>query len=182
MATPSPGAASKASARKAEPASTPDTTLGVDADIALVRALADILNDGELAEISYRKDALKIVIKTPAAAFAAPPALLAAPASPALAAAAPPATPSAASGAADIPDIANALTSPMVGTVYLRPSPDADAFVAVGASVAEGDTLMLVEAMKTFNPITADRSGIVQAIHVEDGQGIEFGDPLITLG
>lgn len=69
----------------------------------------------------------------------------------------------------------------MVGTAYLRPNPDAGNFVAVGDQVKKGDTILLVEAMKTFNPITAEKSGTVSAILVEDGQPVEFGEPLFVL-
>ena len=69
----------------------------------------------------------------------------------------------------------------MVGTAYVRPSPDADAFARIGDSVKEGDTILLIEAMKTFNPITAPRSGRLSAVHVEDAQGVEFGDPLFSI-
>ena len=71
--------------------------------------------------------------------------------------------------------------SPMVGTAYTRPSPDADAFVKVGDSVEEGDTILLVEAMKTFNPITAPKSGKVEAVYVEDAQPVEFGEALFVI-
>jgi acetyl-CoA carboxylase biotin carboxyl carrier protein len=145
----------------------------------LVRDLAKILNDTDLTEIEYKTDALKIRVKKggDTIAYTAP----AAPAAP---------TPSRVPGLepgprteslASTPDLSSALASPMVGTVYLRPSPDADAFVEVGTKVKTGDTLMLVEAMKTFNPITADKDGTVTAIHVEDGQGIEFGEPLMSI-
>ena len=149
-------------------------------DVKLVRALAKVLNDTDLTEIAYKTEDVKIVVKrggdTPVMVAAAPSAAPQAAPAPANTSAAP-------SAPADAPagDTANAQTSPMVGTVYLRPSPDADAFIEVGAKVSAGDTLMLVEAMKTFNPITAEKSGTVSAIHVEDGQGVEFGDPLVTL-
>lgn len=74
-----------------------------------------------------------------------------------------------------------AVRSPMVGTAYRRPSPDAKAFVEVGSTVSVGDRLLLVEAMKTFNDITATRAGIVRAIFVEDGQPVEFDEPLLVI-
>ena len=141
----------------------------------LVRELAGILNDTELTEIEYKTDSLKIRVRRGGETVQ-----VAAPAS--VAAPAPSAAPEPAAAPTPTSDTTtDAVRSPMVGTVYLRPSPDADAFAAVGTSVKEGDTLMLVEAMKTFNPITAPRSGTVTAVHVEDGQGIEFDDPLITI-
>ena len=69
----------------------------------------------------------------------------------------------------------------MVGTVYLRSNPDADAFVKVGDTVKQGDTILLVEAMKTFNPITAEKGGKIAEILVEDGQPVEYGEPLFIL-
>ena len=74
-----------------------------------------------------------------------------------------------------------AVRSPMVGTAYRRPSPDAKAFIEVGSAVSVGDRLLLVEAMKTFNDITATRAGIVRAIFVEDGQPVEFDEPLLVI-
>jgi len=145
----------------------------------LVRDLAKILNDTDLTEIEYKTDTLKIRVKKGGETIAyAAPAPSAAPA----VAPAPTSQPAVtSSGSSSSPDTSSALPSPMVGTVYLRPSPDAEAFVEVGDKVKSGDTLMLVEAMKTFNPITADKDGTVTAIHVEDGQGIEFGEPLMTI-
>ncbi|MGB3457226.1 MAG: biotin/lipoyl-containing protein, partial [Litorimonas sp.] len=75
----------------------------------------------------------------------------------------------------------DAVTSPMVGTCYLRPSPDADLFVEIGSQVKEGETVMLVEAMKTFNPITAPKSGTLSAVYVEDVAPVEFGDSLFLI-
>ena len=82
---------------------------------------------------------------------------------------------------ASIDDPANhpgAVTSPMVGTVYMQPEPGAPAFISIGASISEGDTLLIVEAMKTMNQIPAPKSGIVKRILVEDGAAVEFGSPL----
>ena len=75
----------------------------------------------------------------------------------------------------------NAVKSPMVGTVYTRPSPDADPFVKVNDKVKEGDTIVLIEAMKTFNSITATKSGTIMKILIENAQPVEFGDPLFTI-
>ena len=74
-----------------------------------------------------------------------------------------------------------AVTSPMVGTVYMQPEPGAPAFISVGASISEGDTLMIVEAMKTMNQIPAPKSGIIKRILVEDGAAVEFGSPLAII-
>ncbi len=70
----------------------------------------------------------------------------------------------------------------MVGTVYSRPNPDSDSFVTIGQSVKAGDTVLLIEAMKTFNPIKAEHSGVVKAIFIEDGQAVEYGEPLLIVG
>ncbi|MGA9825927.1 MAG: biotin/lipoyl-containing protein, partial [Methylocystis sp.] len=78
-------------------------------------------------------------------------------------------------------DNANAVKSPMVGTAYLRPNPEAKAFVEIGARVSAGDKLLLIEAMKTFNDIVAPKAGVVTAILVEDGQPVEYGEPLLVI-
>ena len=75
----------------------------------------------------------------------------------------------------------DALKSPMVGTAYLRPSPDAKPFIEVGSRVTAGDKLLLIEAMKTFNDIVAPKGGAVTAILVEDGQPVEYGEPLLVI-
>ena len=74
-----------------------------------------------------------------------------------------------------------AVTSPMVGTVYMQPEPGAAAFISVGASISEGDTLLIIEAMKTMNQIPAPKSGVVKRILVEDGAAVEFGAPLAII-
>lgn len=147
-------------------------------DVDLVRELADILKDTDLNEIEWKKGDLKIrVSKGGGQVFQAMQAPMAAPAPSAPA----PAT-ALASVESDSPAIhVNATPSPMVGTAYTRPSPDADTFVSVGDSVKEGDTILLIEAMKTFNPITAPKSGTVEAVYVEDAQPVEFGEPLFVI-
>jgi len=80
-----------------------------------------------------------------------------------------------------VTDTSNAVTSPMVGTAYLAPAPGARPFVEIGQKVAEGDTLLIVEAMKTMNPITAPHSGTVRAVLISDAQPVEFGEPLIVI-
>lgn len=150
-------------------------------DTALVRELASILRDADLGEIEIEHEGLRVRVSKPAApavaTYAAPPV---APA-PAIAAPAGMTTETAipASGTASPPE--NAVTSPMVGTVYLSPEPGAGAFVSVGDKVKKGDTLMLVEAMKTFNPVEAPRAGVVKEIIVEDGQPVEFGEALVVI-
>jgi len=148
-------------------------------DARLVRKLADILTDTGLSEIEVEHGGLKIrVAKTLTAApvqYAAPPQAYA----PAPAAA--PAAPSAAPAEAVPPARTDAVKSPMVGTIYLQPQPDAPAFIKVGDTVTAGQTLMIVEAMKTMNPIPAPKGGRVVEILVEDGQPVEFGEPLVVI-
>lgn len=154
---------------------------GMNVDTDLVRELAELLNETGLTEIEVEDDDRKIRVARGAVAVSAAPvaahAPAAAPAAPAAPAAAAP-TPEAASTATDH---ANALKSPMVGTVYLAPEPEAANFVKVGDAVKEGDTLLIVEAMKVMNPITADRSGTVTAILVENAQPVEFDQPLVAI-
>ena len=149
------------------------------AHVKLVRELAGILNETDLNEVEYKTDTLKLTLKRGAEVVQ----VASAPVMQAPAAAAPQgaASPAPAAAAAPSDDTSDAVTSPMVGTAYVRPSPDADAFAKVGESVKAGDTILLVEAMKTFNPITAPTSGTLVAVHVEDAQGVEFGDPLFTI-
>lgn len=148
-------------------------------DQQLVRDLAGILNETNLTEIEVELDDLKIRVSRQAPAIhaiAAPPASHASAPQPV---AAP--TP-AAGGAAPAADPGkNAIPSPMVGTAYLSPSPDARPFVEVGQSVKEGQTLLIIEAMKTMNQIPSPRSGTVKAILVEDAQPVEYGMPLVVV-
>lgn len=147
-------------------------------DPDLVRELATLIAETDLTEIEVEKGDLRIrVARMVTQAVTVP--VAAVPAAPSLPAAA---TPLAAAPAAPSPkDHPGAVTSPMVGTAYRRPSPDAKAFVDVGSRVEVGDKLLLVEAMKTFNEITAPRAGVVTAILVEDGQPVEYGEPLLIL-
>lgn len=149
-------------------------------DARLVRKLADILTDTGLSEIEVEHNGLKIrVAKTltaaPVAYAAAPAPVAAAPV------AAVPAAPAAAEAAAPAAVRGDAVKSPMVGTVYLQPQPDAPPFVKVGDTVTAGQTLMIVEAMKTMNPIPAPKGGRVVEILVADAQPVEFGEPLIVI-
>ncbi|MDB2437617.1 acetyl-CoA carboxylase biotin carboxyl carrier protein [Hellea sp.] len=160
-------------------ASTPKKTASTDTK--LVRELAKILNDTGLTEIEMEKGSLKIRVAKGGGqivqAMAAAPAPVAAPAAPA-AQSQPASAPAPKKDAGAHPGAAK---SPMVGTVYTRPSPDADSFVKVGDKVKEGDTIVLIEAMKTFNPITATKSGKIEAILVEDAQPVEFGEVLFII-
>jgi acetyl-CoA carboxylase biotin carboxyl carrier protein len=154
-----------------------DKKTGIDQ--ALIRDLANILNDTDLTEIEVEQDALRIRVSrngTPMMmpqqmqgyAYQAP----AAPAAPAVAAA-----PAAPAGR----DLSKALTAPMVGTVYLSPAPGARAFIEVGATVKEGQTLLIIEAMKTMNQIPSPRSGKIVEIIVNDASPVEYGEPLVII-
>jgi len=151
---------------------------GINIDPAFVRALAELLDDTQLSEIEVEDGTRKIRVARTLTAAAAPahyaPAPVAAPAAPAAAA------PAAAAPAAD--HFADAVKSPMVGTVYLAPEPSAPNFATVGSAVKAGDTILIIEAMKVMNPVTATASGTLKAVHVENSQPVEFDQPLFTIG
>lgn len=153
---------------------------GIDKE--LIRDLANILNDTDLSEIEVEQDDLRIRVSRsapPATVYAAAPQYAPAPAAaPAAPAAAPAAS---AATAAPARNPANTVTSPMVGTVYLSPAPGARAFVEVGATVKEGQTILIVEAMKTMNQIPAPKSGKVTEIIVNDAQPVEYGEALVVI-
>ncbi len=154
---------------------------GMNIDTALVRELAELLNETGLTEIEVEDDDRKIRVSRGSLAAAAP-VYAAAPAAPAAAPAPAAAAPAPAAPAAEAgPDLKNAVKSPMVGTCYLSAEPGAAPFVAVGKAVKEGDTLLIVEAMKVMNPITAPRSGTVTAILIENAQPVEFDQPLVVI-
>ena len=149
-------------------------------DTALVRQLADILNDTELTEIEVERGDLKIRVARELTVAAAPVQYAAAPAqaapAPAAAAAAMPSDP-----ATIVARKGEEVKSPMVGTAYLKPSPEAPPFVQAGDKVKKGQTLLIVEAMKTMNPISAPRDGVVVDIMVGDAQPVEYGEALVLL-
>ena len=158
-----------------------------DTDVSFIKALAELLNENDLTEIQVKRDygendSLNVRVSRVAPApvqMMAPaphqmPAHNPGPAAPAAA----PAAPAASDDPASHP---GAVTSPMVGTVYMQPEPGAAPFIAVGATVSEGDTLLIVEAMKTMNHIPAPRSGTVKRIFVDDGAAVEYGTPLVIL-
>ena len=150
-------------------------------DTALVKALADILDEAGLAELEYETADLSVRLSR--VSGAAPVAPVAAVAAPAAARAAAPAAPATAP-AADSADAAShpgAVTSPMVGTVYVAPEPDAPSFIEVGGTVKKGQTLLIVEAMKVMNPITAPADGTVKQIFVKNAQPVEFGEVLVVI-
>lgn len=148
-------------------------------DTVLVRSLADILNDTDLTEIEVERGDLKIKVKREVTVAAAPVQYAPAPVAHAPAAAAPASMPS--DPATIVAKSGEEVKSPMVGTVYLQPSPEAPAFVKPGDKVKKGQTLLIVEAMKTMNPIQAPRDGVVSEILVGDAQPVEFGEPLVLL-
>ncbi len=154
-----------------------------DTDVAFISALAELLNKNDLTELSVKReygedDSLEVrvvkqanVVTVAAAPMAYAPAPAAAPAAAAPAPAAP----------EDPAQHPGAVTSPMVGTVYLSAEPGASPFVTVGAQVTEGQTVLIIEAMKTMNHIPAPRAGTVKRILVEDGHPVEYGAPLLIV-
>lgn len=143
-------------------------------DLKLVRQLADLLDETALSEIEVEDGGRKIrVARTMTGTVMAAPV----PAAPAPVAAPAPASPPAAP-AGDHP---GTVKSPMVGTAYLTPEPDAAPFITVGSTVKEGDTILIIEAMKVMNPIVAPRGGKVTQILVGSGQPVEFDQPLVVI-
>jgi acetyl-CoA carboxylase biotin carboxyl carrier protein len=138
-------------------------------DPELIRQLADILNQTGLGEIEYAEGERRIRVARPAVAQVAAAVAPMAPAAPAAAAADPNAPP------------ANAVTAPMVGTVYVAAEPGAAPFVRVGDQVKEGQTLLIIEAMKVMNQIRSPRAGTVTQIFVRDGAPVEYGEPLLVV-
>ncbi len=149
-----------------------------DSDVSFIQALAELLRENDLTELQVKRDygendSLNVrvsrqkeqqVVTQIAAPAAAPAPVAAAPAA-----------------EADPASLPGAVTSPMVGTVYLAPEPGAAAFAKVGDTVNEGDTLLIIEAMKTMNHIPAPKSGTVKRVMIEDGAPVEFGTPLMVV-
>jgi acetyl-CoA carboxylase biotin carboxyl carrier protein len=154
-----------------------------ETDVAFISALAELLNKNELTELSVKReygedDSLEVrVVKQSTMVTMAAPAPVQHYAAPA--AAQPVAAPAAAPE--DPAQHPGAVTSPMVGTVYLASEPGATPFITIGAQVAEGQTVLIIEAMKTMNQIPATRSGTVKRILVEDGSPVEYGAPLLII-
>lgn len=150
-------------------------------DLALIKELAKVLEGSDLTEIEMKKGDLKIRVSKNGVASAQT--MMAAPMSSAPSTFTPAPAAAAITMPAAVPkdEHPDAVTSPMVGTCYLRPSPDADLFAGIGAQVKEGETIMLVEAMKTFNPITAPKSGTLSAVFIEDLSPVEYGDSLFLI-
>jgi acetyl-CoA carboxylase biotin carboxyl carrier protein len=152
-------------------------------DPELVRELATLIADTDLTEIEVEKGDLRIrVARTVTASLTMPVSAPAAMPAPAPVIAPPPsAAAESASTAKPAGSHPGAVLSPMVGTAYRKPSPDAKPFVEIGSKVEAGEKVLLVEAMKTFNEITAPRAGTVTAIFVEDGTPVEYGEPLLVI-
>lgn len=163
-------------------------TKGSQIDRDLIRTIAELLNEQDLAEVEIEKDDFRVrvtrsyaqeVVHMPSPMGYAPQ-MAAAPAPAAPVAAAAP-TPVAAPAAEDLGSNPGTLTSPMVGTAYMAPEPGAANFVEVGAKVTEGQTVLIIEAMKTMNQIPAHKAGTVTRILVDDAQPVEFGEPLVVI-
>ena len=145
-----------------------------DQDVEFIKALAELLRENDLNELEVSReygedDSLNVRVAR-GGVVAAP-----------LMAAAPVAATAPAAPSDDPASHPGAVPSPMVGTVYMQAEPGAPAFISVGASISEGDTLLIVEAMKTMNHIPAPKSGIIKRILVEDGAAVEFGTPLVII-
>ncbi|HFA2603489.1 TPA: acetyl-CoA carboxylase biotin carboxyl carrier protein [Neisseria gonorrhoeae] len=152
-------------------------------DLRKLKKLIDLVEESGIAEIEVTEGEEKVRITRTIAAAAAP--VYAAPVPAAAPAVTPAAAPVAASAPAAAPaarDLSDAQKSPMVGTFYRAPGPDAAAFVEVGQQVKAGDTLCIIEAMKLMNEIEAEKSGTVKEILVENGTPVEFGEPLFIIG
>ncbi len=159
-----------------------------DDDVEFIKALAELLSENDLSELQVKRDypdegslnvrVSRIVAPTPVQQVIQAPqhSMPQPPATPAT-----PATPQTLSTDDDPANLPGVVTSPMVGTAYLSPEPGAAAFIKVGDQVSEGQTLCIVEAMKTMNQIPAPRSGTVKRILIEDGAPVEFGAPLMVV-
>ncbi|MEM8839572.1 MAG: acetyl-CoA carboxylase biotin carboxyl carrier protein [Pseudomonadota bacterium] len=151
-------------------------------DLVYLQKLADLIVERDLSEIEIEDEKVRVrvsretaTVSVPMAAAAPAPSLAPTPAVAAVAE--PAAAPAAASGTGDLPP----LTSPMVGTAYLAPEPGAPNFVSVGDFVNQGQTVLIIEAMKTMNQIAADKDGIIKEILVDNAQPVEYGEPLLVI-
>ncbi|CAG0909638.1 unnamed protein product [Cyprideis torosa] len=169
---------------KQEPHEDKMTKKNHDSDVAFIQALAELLRENDLTELEVMReygdsDSLNVRVsrQQPQQVMASAPVQYAAPAAQAPIAAAP----VAATADVDPASQPGTVTSPMVGTVYLQGEPGAPSFVSVGSQINEGETILIIEAMKTMNHIPAPRSGTVKRILVEDGAAVEYGAPLIVI-
>lgn len=158
-----------------------------DADVAFIKALAEMLRENDLTELEVKREfgdegRLNVRVSRALPAPAPAPVAMAAPVAVAAPATTPAAMPATSEANDDPASHPGAVTSPMVGTIYLQAEPDAPKFITVGAQINEGDTLLIVEAMKTMNHIHAPKTGVIKRILVEDGAAVEFGTPLVIIG
>ncbi len=160
--------------------STKKTSTAASSGSAFVQELADILESAGLVELEYETE--EVSIRLSRASSVAAPVMTAAPvAAPAAAPAAPAASPAPSDAPVDAANHPGAVTSPMVGTAYLAPEPGASDFVKEGDSVKEGQTLLIIEAMKVMNPITAPKAGVVKSIIISNAQPVEYGEALVII-
>jgi len=157
---------------------------GVSMDLRKLKTLIDLVSESGIAELEITEGEGKVrIVKTPQVQYAPAPSVIAAPlqAAPAAAAATPGAPAPAAAEPAAPAETGHAVKSPMVGTFYRSAQPGAEPFVSVGSTVKPGDTLCLIEAMKLLNEIEADQAGTIKAVLVENGQPVEYGQPLFII-
>jgi acetyl-CoA carboxylase biotin carboxyl carrier protein len=155
-----------------------------ETDLEFIQSMAELLRENDLTELQIERDyggnkSLNVILSRQTIVAAAPQQV--APVAPAPVAVAAVETATGAAASEDPAQHPGAVTSPMVGTVYLSPEPGAPAFISVGASITEGQTLLIIEAMKTMNQIPAPKSGKITRILVDDGVPVEFGSPLVII-
>ncbi len=151
-------------------------------DIRKIKKLIELLEESNIEELEIREGEESVRISRGSKVVAAPaPTYMAPPPMPVAPAAAPAPAPAPAAEATPAADLGRTVRSPMVGTFYRSPNPGAASFVEVGSKVNAGDVICIVEAMKMMNQIEADKSGVIEAILVEDGEPVEFDQPLVTI-
>jgi acetyl-CoA carboxylase biotin carboxyl carrier protein len=150
-------------------------------DRGLIRDLAELLNETGLSEIEIERDGLKVRVARQVTVTAFAPPSAPATANPAAARSAMAAATPAAPASPDFTDHPGCVKSPMVGTAYRSPEPGAATFIEIGTRVTQGQTLLIIEAMKTMNHIPAPRAGVVTQILIENGQPVEYGEPLVVV-
>ena len=165
---------------------TPPQDSARESDISFIKALAELLRENDLTELQVKRDygendALNVRVSRKPPAQVITQIAAAGPSERVAANAAAVSLSAPEEASADPASLPGAVTSPMVGTVYMSPEPDVAAFVKVGDKVGEGDTLLIIEAMKTMNHIPAPKSGTVKRLLVEDGAPVEFGAPLMIV-
>jgi len=150
-------------------------------DLRKIKKLIELLEESDLAEMEIREgeESIRLSRATSVSSVMVPQAAM--PAVAPAPAAAPVPAPAASAPAAEAPVSGHTVTSPMVGTFYASPDPEQPAYVSVGSNVKAGDTLCIIEAMKTFNPVEADRAGTVTAIHKSNGEPVEFGEAIFVI-